>query len=108
MDSSGINATAGQVLVVIPAIIWTFLVFRRASRGRERGLRLRAATGVWLATALVAASVSTLPGQVAALAAVTLCVGLAGSYRWLTHRQAELRYQLGGSYLFSRKSPSNW
>lgn len=105
MDFSGINATAGQVLVVIPAVVWTFLVFRRASRRRERGLRLRAATGVWVATALVAAAVSALPGQVAALAWLSLAAVIGASYRWLNRMESVRRQQAGaGSYLFARKA----
>ncbi len=105
MDYSGINATAGQVLVVAPAVVWTFLVFRRASRRRERGLRLRAASGVWLATAIVAASVSALPGEVAALALLSLVAVAGGSYRWLNRMESLRRQQAGaGSYLFARKA----
>lgn len=109
MDFSGLNAIGSILLVVIPALVWTLLVFRRPARHRERALRLRATLGVWLATGAVIAFLSALPAQVAMLAWVTLVIGLAGSYRWLGHRQSELRYRVGaGSYLFSRKAPSSW
>lgn len=109
MEFSGVNATAGLVLLVTPAVIWTLLVFRRGSRRRERGFRLRAASVVWLATVLVAAFVPEMPGQVAVLAWLALVAGIGGSYRWLDRMESTRRQQAGaGSYLFSRKVSSGW
>lgn len=106
MGVEGFGIVAWALAGVLPAIIWTVVNVRRATRRRERQLVHRGSVLVWGLVAVYVAVLRAAPESSAALVLLGFGVSfllVAGVLGW---RRAYLReHDFPGSYLFARRAP---
>lgn len=106
MGIESIGAAGWAALGILPAVLWTYLSVRSATRRRERQFVRRGSLLVW---GLVAAYLAVLRAAPEAAAGYVLLgfgatfVLVTGLLEW---RRAQLReHDFPGSYLFVRRAP---
>jgi len=103
MGMEGLGIVAWVLAGVLPAIVWTVVNVRRATRRRERRLVRRGSLLVWALVAVYVAVLGAIPETYAFLALMGFFVAFVPLIGLLGWRRAYLReHDFPGSYLFAR------
>jgi hypothetical protein len=106
MGIESIGVVGWAVLGILPAVLWTFVSVRGASRRRDRQFVRRGSLLVWGLVAVYIAALRAAPEAMAAYVLLAFCVTFALVVGVLEWRRSQLRvHDFPGSYLFIRRAP---
>ena len=106
MEAFDASMTGWAVLGVLPALLWTWLYVRRATRRRERQFVRRGSVLVWALAAVYLAMLRIFPEAYAILVLAIHAAVLTLAVTLIEWRRTQLRERdWTTSYLFARKAP---